>query len=301
MSAMSDALTRVHTSAKTLPLDDTSRYILFSDCHRGDNGWADDFAPNQMLLFHALTYYLANGFTYIEVGDGDELWENLSFETIRGAHSHIYWLMSKFYENNRLYLMWGNHNYIWRDRANVEKHLYHYIDERTGVETPLFPGIEVHEGIILKGADPKHSLFLVHGHQGDPINDQYAAFGRFFVHYFWRNMQLLGIHDPTSAAQNFRKRIKVEQEIVDWAVTNQQIVIAGHTHRPAFPQPGDLPYFNTGSCVHPRCITGIEIKDGMIALVKWSVWPDENGSLHIVREELEPAGPLSAYFEAGQG
>ena len=32
-----ERLTEVLASAPTVEFDDTSRYILFSDCHRGDN------------------------------------------------------------------------------------------------------------------------------------------------------------------------------------------------------------------------------------------------------------------------
>ena len=48
------------------------------------------------------------------------------------------------------------------------------------------------------------------------------------------------------------------------------MIIAGHTHRPHFPQPGNPPYFNDGSCVHPYSITTIEINSGEISIIKWS-------------------------------
>ena len=32
-----------------------------------------------------------------------------------------------------------------------------------------------------------------------------------------------------------------------------------------------LPFFNDGSCVHPRSITGIEIENGEISLIKWEI------------------------------
>jgi hypothetical protein len=74
----------VFAGARRQPIlfDDSSKFIFFSDCHRGDNSWADNFSPNQLLMFHALTYYYDQGYTYIEVGDGDELWENRDFRTI---------------------------------------------------------------------------------------------------------------------------------------------------------------------------------------------------------------------------
>ena len=67
------------------------------------------------------------------------------------------------------------------------------------------------------------------------------------------------------------------------------MLIAGHTHRPRFPKKGSPPYFNDGSCVHPRCITGIEIQDGEISLIKWSLLARKGGALYVTREVL--AGP----------
>ena len=75
-------LNRAFKEAKNLPFDDNSKFILFSDCHRGDNSFADDFANNRNIYFHALSHYFKNGFSYIELGDGDELWENVHFEPI---------------------------------------------------------------------------------------------------------------------------------------------------------------------------------------------------------------------------
>ena len=69
--------------APTLPLDGRSRYVLFSDCHRGTGTSGDNFLKNQHLYFAALQHYLKEGYTYVELGDGDELWENRSFSQIR--------------------------------------------------------------------------------------------------------------------------------------------------------------------------------------------------------------------------
>jgi hypothetical protein len=67
------------------------------------------------------------------------------------------------------------------------------------------------------------------------------------------------------------------------------MLIAGHTHRPHFPSKGALPYFNVGSCVHPRSITGIEIVREAIHLVEWHEEPDAKGYLRIRKRTL--AGP----------
>jgi hypothetical protein len=121
--SLAKRLNKVFKSSEEVPFDDSSKLILFSDCHRGDNSWTDEFANNQNVFFHALNYYYDQGFTYIELGDGDELWENAFFEDIRRAHSNIFWKMTQFYKENRLYLLWGNHNRKWKRSGNVEKHL----------------------------------------------------------------------------------------------------------------------------------------------------------------------------------
>ena len=72
-------LDRAYANAKRIPFNDDSKFIFFSDCHRGDNSFADDFANNRNIYLHSLKQYYNNGFHYIELGDGDELWENIQF------------------------------------------------------------------------------------------------------------------------------------------------------------------------------------------------------------------------------
>jgi hypothetical protein len=64
-------LSQAFKSARVFPFDDASRFVFFSDCHRGDNSRADSFVGNKELFLHALTHCYREGFTYIEVGDGD--------------------------------------------------------------------------------------------------------------------------------------------------------------------------------------------------------------------------------------
>ncbi len=293
-------LSEVFQSAKKIPFDDNSKLIFFSDCHRGDNTWADDYAHNQKLHFHALQKYLEEGFTYIEIGDGDELYENRRFADIRLAHSHIFWLMREFFNNNRLYLIYGNHDIERRNPEVVKKTLSTFYDEQTQKDEPLFEGIEVHEGVILQHEDSEEEIFLVHGHQGDLINDQLAWLGRFFVRHVWRHLQLAGLKDPTSPAKNFRKRGSVERKIIAWVREKNQMTICGHTHRSVFPNQGEPLYFNTGSCVHPRCITGIEIVGGNIALIKWWNTPDPSGLIKITKETLEGPRKLADIWDRYQ-
>lgn len=287
---------RAYKAAPRIPFDDTDKFILFSDCHRGDNSFADEFANNRNIYFHALTHYYNEGFTYCELGDGDELWENLDFNTIFEAHQNVFELMVKFYKQDRLHRLIGNHDMVYRSQRYVEKHLFSYFNKITGQNEPLFPGIVFTEGLILEHRHTGQELFLFHGHQADWMNYHGWRFNRFLVQALWRPLQVFGIGDPTSPARNYRELIKVEKRCKRWIKEHgNAIAITGHTHRPRFPEPHEIPLFNDGSCVHPRSITGLEIENGHISLIKWQIATTEDGTLKVIRVLLEGPQKLSDY------
>ncbi|MDO9087275.1 MAG: metallophosphoesterase [Anaerolineaceae bacterium] len=288
-------LNQVREAAKRIPIDNDSRIIIFSDCHRGDYGWADDFAKNQNLFYYALSYYFHEGYTYIELGDGDDLWKNHNFQEIFTAHRVIFEVMMRFYAEKRFYMMLGNHDIEKSSPRFLQSNFHTYFDETTQQRRPFFPDLEIHPGLVLQHEPTQRELFLVHGHQGDLLSDLFWPIGRFFVRVFWRNLQLYGLGDPTSAAKNFTKAKRVDKKLIYWSKENRKMIIAGHTHRPRFPSLNHVPYFNTGSVVSPYSITGIEIRHGQIAMIRWSVKPDFGGNLRIVRDVMSGPQPLDAW------
>ena len=289
--SVSKKLSKAYENAKVIPFNNNSKIVLISDCHRGDGSWNDSFAHNQTIFFAALGYYYDRGYSYIELGDGDELWENKDMETIIDMHSDVFWKMSKFYEECRFYTIYGNHDMVKKDKLFAQKKLNSYYDEDKKEFVYLFPDITIYESIILKDESNQKEIFLVHGHQGDFLNDTIWKVTRFLVRYLWRPLEALGVRDPTSTAKNYKKRGKVEERVIDWANKKKQMIIIGHTHRPSFPDLGETLYFNTGSCIHPICITAIEINRGNISLVKWCTSVNQFQMLGIGREIL--AGPES--------
>ncbi len=289
-------LDNAYKKAKIIDFDDSSKFILFSDCHRSDNSFADDFANNRNIYFHALRHYYNHGFMYCEIGDGDELWENIAFEPIFEAHKNVYMLMQLFHKQNRLHMLWGNHDMVYRNPNYVKKHLSTYFDKVTGEEVELFKNIKYHESVILKHTETGQELFLTHGHQADAWNYIFWKWSRFLVRILWKPLNVMGISDPTQPAKNYKELIKIERSTKKWIIENNNIItIVGHTHRPRFPEHGDIAYFNDGSCVHPRSITGIEIENGEICLVKWQINTNNDGSLQIVRDVLEGPRKISGY------
>ena len=289
-------LTRAYKNAKILRFDDTSKFILFSDCHRGDNSFGDDFANNRNIYYHALKTYYTEGFQYCELGDGDELWENSKFESLFEAHKNVYKLLRRFHVENRLHMIWGNHDMVYKDDKYVKKNLSNYFEPIDNKNKDLFHNISYSEALILKHKNTGQELFLTHGHQADWWNYIFWRLSRFLVRVLWRPLQAWGIPDPTSPAKNYKELIKIEKRIKKWILlNNSRITIVGHTHRPRFPEPGDIPFFNDGSCVHPRSITGIEIEAGNITLIKWQISTTDTGVLKVVRVILEGPQKLKEY------
>lgn len=262
--------------AYVVPFDDTSRIVFFSDCHRGDNSRADAFRINEALYLHALEYYDREGYTYIEVGDGDEMWKNRRFADVQRAHLRVFDRLHRFEERGRLHLLFGNHDILNRRVRCLEK-----------------DGLVAHESLLLRHVRSGQQLLVLHGHQADFISDRLIRGSRFLVRNFARRAQLLGLspNKVLIAGPQPNENTRVEQRLVDWSRQHRQILICGHTHRPRYPAEGAPPYFNTGSCIRPGFITGIEIKNGAISLVRWL---SDRTAPVFLREPLTPPQSLQA-------
>lgn len=282
-------ISKAFLNAPVLPLNEDSKYVLISDCHRGKGNNNDNFLKNQNLYFAALNHYYEEGFTYLEVGDGDELWENRKMQEITEIHSNVFWLLNKFHLENRLYMLYGNHDIVKKRRRFFSR----YCPADAYAQRPQFlhllSTLEFYSGLILDDQLSGRQVYLTHGHQADFLNSAIWPVARFLVRYVWTIMERFAFKDPTSAAKNNTKKEKTEKRLTKWAVDEGHILIAGHTHRPML---GTInsPYFNTGSCVHPRCITGIEIEGRCFTLIKWLVDTKEDRTLFVSREVL--AGPI---------
>ena len=298
-------LTAVFEAAREIPFGDDSKNVFFSDCHRGDSSRADAFAKNEGLYLHALTHYYTEGYTFFEVGDGDETWKNRRYSDIVNAHRRTFDLLHKFNRQNRLYLVFGNHDINGSYHKRVEK-----------------DGLIAEEGLILRHTRTGQRIFVVHGHQADFKSDALSILGRFAVWHVWRRLQLLGFEAAVgqikAAAKNRRGRNDrergpgffrllvprihrftgtIEQRIISWIKPNRQMVICGHTHRPMSAEYGAPPYFNTGSCTAPDNITGLELHNGELALVKWSYQQATNNgkALPVERQLLTPARQIGRW------
>lgn len=288
-------LTEAYHNAMRQTFDKNSKYIFFSDVHRGDDSVSDEFARNQNIFLHALNYYYHHGYTYVEVGDGDELWEYPTFKHIRLAHTDIFVVLKKFYDANRFILLYGNHNIYLKSQTYISENYYQFYDEYKQERVELFKGLIAQEALVLKNKDTDQEILIVHGHQGDFMNDQFWRLSMLLMRYFWRFMHVVGFENPSSPARNLYKRHKVERAYKKWIEKHKMMLICGHTHRPKYPKNDELPYFNTGCCIHTRGITGIEIIDGEILMVDWRIKANEEGLVRIDRMVVRGPEPIEKF------
>lgn len=278
-------LNKAFKNVPVLPLHSASRYVLFSDCHRGNGTHNDNFLKNQHLYLAALRHYYRHNFTYIELGDGDELWENRNMEQIKEIHGDIFCQLSLFYQKNRLYMIYGNHDMVKKYSSFSRKKCSTYFCTESQCQKALFPDITYYPGIILRNSSSGKELYLTHGHQASLMNSTLWPVNRFLVRYLWKPLEQIGILDPTSAAKNYTSKNRTENHLITWARDNNLTLITGHTHRPTLNTKSPH-YLNTGSCVHPSCITCIEIAGETLTLAKWYMGIRENGNLYVEKKEL---------------
>ncbi len=263
-----------------------AKFIIFSDQHKGNKTWADDFAASEKNYIEALKHYNGAGFNFINLGDSEELWK-FKAEDILPKNIAAFAAEAAFHPT-RYFKTFGNHDLLWKNSLDVALLLKHYFT----MPLPVFEGVILR----LKHAGGVLEIFLTHGHQGDVMSDN-NGLSTWIVAHIWMPVQRylrLNINTPS---QNFSLRNKHNQMMHEWSSSKQNLLlITGHTHSPVFasgrylahpsndvrsqaPQHRIQPsYFNSGCCCFSDGdITGIEIDNGSISLIKWTSHGDVQG------------------------
>lgn len=291
---MTNKLDTLYSKSPKIKINDQTKIVIMSDCHRGAGNNYDNFVKNKNIYKAALNYYDKQQFTYIELGDGDDMWEVKNYQDIIEEHIDSFLLLKKFKEKNKLYMIYGNHDKCKKNPNILKDYFYTYYNKETKQKEDLLNNLEVYESLVLEYKNK--SLFLIHGHQVDFLNNNLWLLSRFLVRNVWRNLEKIGIKDPTSAAKNYRVTKKTEKKLKKWSTKKNIILVAGHTHRAIFPEKGESLYFNDGSCVHPDGITCLEIENGHITLVKWEYQVKENNAIFVGKKILEESTPLENFY-----
>ena len=205
---------------------DDLKWIIFSDHHRGVRDGADDFLACEGTYIKALQYYHQKGYILLLLGDVEEFWEN-TFRRVLSSYKNVMDLEKKFFDGNRLYRIWGNHDDNWRFQGAVSKHLGW-----------LFPNLKAYESIRIRvgiKGTKLGELFLIHGHQGTLASERWAVVSKFFVRYFWRTYQRIFKQPLSTPSKSVKLRSEHDHAMYDWASPKTGLIlICGHTHQPVF-------------------------------------------------------------------
>lgn len=313
---------------------ESGRFIIFSDQHKGAKNGSDDFKPAEPTYLAALDYYYKSGFTFISLGDNEELWEN-SLSKIKKFNEASFEAERLFIPGNRFVKIFGNHDLFWDNDPFAGLQLKEIYKEK----------IKVYEGIILslvEGSQTFH-IFCTHGHQGDSQSDG-NWFSKFFIARIWAPLQAYLLINPNTPAYDSHKKSLHNDIMYEWSSRQQDLLlITGHTHQPVFASLTHLErlyknfqfaqhekdvsrilalqqeirkrekdfnvvsldymsmkptYFNSGCCCFTDGdITGIEIDEGSLRLVKWKLQDGkppreilEEIKLDTLMQELLPHG-----------
>lgn len=206
-----------YKNAHYINFDNNSKFIIMSDCHRGRGNVGDNFLSNQNLFYGALKYYYKQGFSYIELGDGDELWENKKLSEIMEVHADTFNIMSTFHQDKKLHMLYGNHDIVKSKKKYIKKHCEKHKMNQKKCKESIFKTLKTYESIILENKQINSKIFLIHGHQGDLLNDTFWPIARFLVRYLWSPLELIGFKAPISAGVSHQKRDKIEKKLAKFA------------------------------------------------------------------------------------
>lgn len=295
-----DRLLEVYIKSDRIKFDDKDKFVILSDVHRGDGSNSDSLISNRNIYFAALSHYYKEGFTLIEAGDGDELWKNKSYVDIAYNYKGIFRLLNLFKMENRLHLIYGNHDQMKCSKDYINKQIRRFksISKDFGHDfVNLIKDTIMHEGLVLNYTPLNKDILIAHGHQVDFFNYELCIVSRFLVRYIWRFMNgIAGFKEPTSPANNYKKGGAIDEKLEKWSKDNKICLICGHTHKSRFPKVGEGIYFNDGCCVMPYSISTIEINNGIIELIRWSTYVREDATLYIARNVIGGPERLKGYL-----
>ena len=283
---------------------DHGRVIVFSDQHKGAKNGADDFMMCERSYLAALDYYNEKDFLFVSLGDNDELWEN-RWPAVKKNNAASFEKEKKFIARGAFIKIFGNHDLAWNTDVTtgmeMEKIYGQKIRVYEGVllkipgqplaiflthghqgdaqsdgnwfskffvahiwaplqaylkinpNTPAYNTTikTLHNRIMYEWSARQTSTLLITGHTHQPVFESLTHLERLYR----RLMQAQNAND-IHLVDEIKREIKLREP---------QFTAVSADYLEMKPT-----YFNSGCCCFSDGdITGIEIEDGFIRLVKW--------------------------------
>jgi len=286
---------------------DRDKFIVFSDQHKGAKDGADDFMFCEPNYLAALDYYYKNNFFFISLGDNDELWEN-RWPAVKKNNTASFEKEKKFIERNTFIKIFGNHDLAWSTDIITGLEMEKIYDQKISVYEGLILHSKIndhplsiflthgHQGDAQSDGNWFSKFFVAHIWaplqaflKVNPNTPAYNTTKKTLhnrLMYEWsakqKNILLITghTHQPvfeslTHLERLYRSLLQAEKE--KDAAKIEEIKKEIGLREPQFTavSPDYLKmkptYFNSGCCCFSDGdITGIEIENGAIRLIKWT-------------------------------
>ena len=311
-----------------IPFDHTTqKFIIFSDQHKGAKNGADDFMQAEPNYLAALDYYDSAGFHLISLGDSEELWENTLIQ-VKKNNAASFEAEKKFIQRNAFTKIFGNHDVDWEIDPLAPVHLKEIYDSpitaleaivlqttiqnttinifcthghqgdlqsdgnwvtkffvakiwaplqaylRINPNTPAYNESlkTLHNTIMYEWSVTQNNLILITGHTHQPVFESLTHLER--LHR--QRKQAISEANPEWARA-------IEDEIRFRNLETESITTDYLKTRPS--------YFNSGCCCFvDGDISGIELADGCIRLIKWEAKDGKPKRILLEESTLEQLG-----------
>ncbi len=280
--------------------------IIFSDQHKGVRNGADDFAASADNYKAALDYYHQNNFFYVNLGDSEELWENTVFSVIK-HNADIFEKEKLFVDSNTYCKIIGNHDLYWKNdpfaQIQIKKIYGKAIEIFEGIVLRVQlkeKSIDIfcthgHQGDSQSDGNwfskwfvsyiwgPLQAIFDINTNSPSTNDEKKTLHNQMMYEWSIAQKDIILItghtHQPVfnslTHLERLYLRLEEAQELKDATLIEsikneipkrrREYDFVNHSFRNMNPS-----YFNTGCCCfEDGNITGIEISEGFIRLIKW--------------------------------
>jgi predicted phosphodiesterase len=297
-------LDKLFLESKEINITNDDKIVIFSDLHLGNGRRNDDFKRNSESFIKVLKdYYLKNDFTLILNGDVEELYK-FTLKTIKKSWSELYTIFDEFNNKGKLFKIFGNHDY----ELAINKHLktgfelyeslklkyndndiFIYHGHQTGswieqyskialffikylfrqIENKIEP-IESHKVYKAESNAYCHSKMRksisILGHTHRPLFESHSKLDSL-------KLIIEKLIDRYSKSFDDERKLKISNQInrykseLDKLISSKEVY---HKRNSLYEDGMIVPcLFNSGSITGKHGFTGLEIKNGKIALIYW--------------------------------
>jgi predicted phosphodiesterase len=291
-----------------LPFDAAKqKFIILSDQHKGARDGADDFALAEKNYLAALTYYYKNHFHYINLGDSEELWEN-TFMTVKKHNKDTFEHEGLFAASGAFTKIFGNHDLYWDNSPFAQLSLREIYGRSVKIYEGLVLQTTVknkqlqiylthgHQGDLQSDGNWFSKWFVatiwgpVQGYlrinPNTPANNNQLKTDHNRMMYEWSesrdNLLLITGHTHQPVFKSLTHLEKLYTLLDGAKMAGNEVLVKDLQHQiterhfkgDKVLEYKDLNYkpcyFNSGCCCFDDGdITGIEIEDGHIRLIRW--------------------------------